>query len=126
MGEGQSFLADDKTPRGIIKHLRIVISNADIINEYLVVIVTTWYENAKGQDSTCILEAGCHNFIKHKSWIDFSRARAMSYEEIFNGIRKGVLISKENMSPEIVAKIQEAAKKTDFLPTNLERFFAYF
>ena len=30
------------------------------------------------------------------------------------------------MSPEIITKIQEAAKKTDFLPTNLERFFNYF
>lgn len=126
MGKGQTFLADDKTARGIIKHLRIVISNADIINEYLVVTVTTWYENIKGQDSSCILEAGCHNFIRHKSWVDFSRSKAMTYEEIFNGIRKGILIQKENLPPEVVLKIQETAKKTVFLPTDLERFFDYF
>lgn len=50
----------------------------------------------------------------------------MTYEEIFNGIRKGILIQKENLPPEVVLKIQEAAKKTVFLPTDLERFFDYF
>lgn len=126
MGKGQSFLADDKTARGIIKHLRVVISDVDAANECLVVCVTTWYEGVRGQDSSCILEAGCHNFIKHKSWIDFSRSKAMEYIEIFNGLQKGLLIKKDDLEPSLVVKIQKAAKKSEFLPVELERFFAYF
>lgn len=126
MGKGQSFLADDKTSRGIIKHLRVVISDIDAENEYLVVCVTTWYEGVRGQDSSCILEAGCHNFIKHKSWVDFSRSKAMGYAEIFNGLKKGLLIKKDDLAPELVVKIQEAARISEFLPTELERFFEYF
>lgn len=81
MGKGQSFLADDKTSRGI---------------------------------------------IKHKSWVDFSRSKAMGYAEIFNGLKKGLLIKKDDLAPELVVKIQEAARISEFLPTELERFFEYF
>lgn len=126
MGKGQTFLADDKTKHGTVKHLRIVISDADAVNEYLVVCVTTWYEGVRGQDSSCILNAGCHEFIKHKSWVDFSRSRAMSYTEIFNGLRKGFLIEKKDLTPELVSEIQKAAMNSDFLPTEFERFFEYF
>lgn len=124
--KGKTFLSDDNTKRGVIKHLRIIISEADAINEFLVVYVTTWHENVRGQDNTCVLNAGCHPFIKHKSWIDFSRSEAMNYAKIYNGIKKGLLIKKEDMPFEIINRIQKGAMKSEFFPSSLERFFEYF
>jgi hypothetical protein len=128
MGKGQTFLSDnEKTPGGLEKrHLRIIISNPDEYNEFLVVSVTTWYDCRTRQDSSCILEAGCHSFITHKSWVDFSRTRSMSFTEVFNGLQRRLLIKIEDMNEEIIKKIQAAAKKSDYIPTELYHFFDYF
>ena len=131
MGKGQTFLADDETPRGVVKHLRVVISGAlewgeDKKPRYLVVSVTTWHEGVRRKDSSCILEAGCHPFIKHKSWIDYARAEPMTYAKIFNGLRRGTFIDKEDMPPDTLARIQAGARISDNFPEELTRFFGAF
>ncbi|MCH3917121.1 MAG: hypothetical protein LKE40_06620 [Spirochaetia bacterium] len=127
MGKNQTFLSEpEETHHGKYRHLRVVITDADENRDYLVVSITTWHEELPGQDDSCILSAGCHPFITHKSWVDYSRSRVMNYMEIFNGIQKGLLIRKEDMPVAVIALIQEGAEKTDFLPEEFRRFFDYF
>jgi len=128
MGKGQTFLSEsEKTPNGEEKrHLRIIITNPNENNEYLVVSVTTWHEGVRGQDPSCILPAKCHSFIKHKSWVDFSRTRAMTYIEIFNGLRRGLLVNKEELDPVLIQSIQGAASISEFIPEELITFFEFF
>ena len=73
MVKGQAFLGDpDKTARGNIRHLNVVISNLDGEKNVLVIPVCTYREKDGKplplQDDSCILPAGCHSFIKHKSF----------------------------------------------------------
>jgi hypothetical protein len=127
MPKGQSFLSEEeKTSRGLKRHLNIIITGQDVNSNYLVVPVTTWYEMLAHQDASCILEANCHSFIKHKSWVDYSRARQMSYIEVFNGIHKGLLIKKEDVTPVVLKKIQDGAQISPYLDDELFSFFAYF
>jgi uncharacterized protein YifN (PemK superfamily) len=131
VSKGQSFLSEpEKAKSGTYRHLNIVISNADTENYFLVVPVTTWREKNgvpfDRQDASCILPENCHSFLKHKSWVDFSRAKKMSYIEIFNGLQKGLLIRKEDMPPEQIQKIQNAAKVSRVLLEKFQPFFDYF
>jgi len=128
MGKGQSFLSKpERSPNGEVKrHLRIIITNPNENNEYLVVSVTTWYAGVRGQDPSCILPAGSHSFIKHKSWVDFSRSRAMTYIEIINGLRRGLLVNKEDLDPALIQSIQGAASISEFIPEELMTFFEFF
>jgi hypothetical protein len=129
--KGQSFLSDnEETLHGQARHLNIVVSDADQENSCLVVSVTTWREKDgrpfRGQDSSCILEANCHPFIKHKSWVYYARSRQMSLTEILIGIWKGLIVKKEAVSEAVLTAIQEGAKKSPHIREELTRFFDYF
>jgi len=50
----------------------------------------------------------------------------MSYTEIFNGLKKGLLVKKEDLDPLIVKKIQNAATQSDYIPEELFVFFEFF
>ena len=120
MGKGQTFLSQsEKTPSGLYKrHLRIIITEADQELNHVVVTVRTY--KGRGIDTSCIIEAGEHPFIEHRSVVDFARTRVMSYTEIFNGINRGLLIRKEDVSPELLSRIQDAAKSSTRIPQNIK------
>lgn len=128
MPKGQTFLSEEEQTRNgkCHRHLRIVITENDDNNEFLVVSVTSWYDGARWQDSNCILYPGDHPFIIKKSWVDFKRSRSMSYAEVFNGLNHGLLIRKEDISSEILHRIQCAAYESEFIQDELRRFFDYF
>ena len=131
MAKGQSFLnVPDITARGEIRHLNVVITEPDEDNNVLVVPVCTYRETDgkpwPGQDSSCILNARCHSFIKTKSFIMYRNAKAMNLVDIFNGIQKGRLTKQPDFNISIVQDIQRGAEESFFLPTKYRHFFNYF
>lgn len=118
---GQSFLSDEeKTPRGEYKrHLRIIITDADEENRHVVVSVTTLKFPPK-QDISCILKAGDHPFIKHKSIVDYKYTRIMSSMEIREGLRRGLLIKKEEVRCSVLVRIIEGAKHSIHIPSEIK------
>jgi hypothetical protein len=132
MAKGRTFLSEAKqTSKGLVRHLNVIITEPTEDMNYLVVPVTTYYENADGhsipgQDNSCILRAGSHPFIKHKSYVQYRNARRMSALEIVIGIQKGLLIKKEDMDPVIIQDMQRGAEESPFLPREFAPFFKYF
>jgi hypothetical protein len=83
MVKGQAFLnVPDKTSRGDIRHLNIIITNPDDDNNVLVVPVCTYREKdgepLLGQDPSCVLPAGCHPYYQGK--IVYKISQCQSYE----------------------------------------------
>jgi hypothetical protein len=131
MGKGQTFLnTPDKTSRGGIRHLNIIITNPDDDNNVLVVPVCTCREKDGkpflGQDLSCLLPAGCHPFIKEKSYIRYHHAKVMNLIDIFNGLNKGKLKRQEDIDIHFVQDMQRGAEESPFLPEKLKMFFEYF
>jgi hypothetical protein len=131
MAKGQSFLSTpDRTARGEIRHLNVVITNPDNDNNVLVVPVCTYREKDgkpfSGQDESCLLPAGCHPFVKTRSFINYGKAKAMSLVEIFNGLHKGKLIKQQNIDNRFVQDMQRGAEESIFIPEKLKRFFEFF
>jgi hypothetical protein len=132
MAKGQTFLGEEeKTSRGPTRHLNVIITEPSEDMSYLIVPITTYREDANGrpvpgQDDSCILAAGCHPFIKHKSYVHYKYARQMSALEIVIGIQKGLLIKKDAMNPVIIQDIQRGAEESPNLPEELTRFFQFF
>ena len=50
----------------------------------------------------------------------------MSYMQIFNGIQKGLLIRKEDISDKLLKRIQNAAAKSKYISDEIKSMFAYF
>ena len=131
MAKGQTFLnVPDDTSRGSIRHLHVIITNPDSEKDVLVVPVSRYHEKDgnpfPGQDESCILTAGCHPFVKVKSYISYRHSKAMNLIEIFNGLQKGKLIRKEEFEPRFIQDMQRGADESPFLPEKLKRFFGHF
>ena len=131
MAKGQSFLNEpDKTTRGEIRHLNVVITEPDEDKNVLVVPVCTYHEKDGkpwlGQDTSCILKAGCHPFINVKSYISYRNARAMNFIDIFNGLNNGKLDRKQDFDAYLVQEMQRGAEESLLIPEKLKRFFKYF
>jgi len=131
MAKGQAFLnVPDKTARGEIRHLNVVISDPDGDNNVMVVPVSTYREKngmpLLGQDQSCLIPAGCHHFIRDNSYIRYQNAKIMNPIDIFNGLNKGKLARMGDFDLSIVQKIQEGAKTSPFLPGKFKKFFKYF
>jgi hypothetical protein len=131
MAKGQAFLnIPDRTSRGEIRHLNVVITEPDNDNNVLVVPVCTYQEKDGkpflGQDQSCLLPAKCHPFIKQKSYIRYSNAIAMNLIDIFNGLSKGKLIKQPDFENSFVQDMQRGAEESIFLPEKLKRFFEFF
>jgi hypothetical protein len=132
MAKGTAFLSEEEpASKGPKRHLNVIITEPTEDMNYLVVPVTTYHEDSKGrpipgQDESCILKAGCHPFIKHKSFVQYRNAKRMSAPEIVIGIHKGLLIRKEDMDPAVVQDMQRGAEESRWLPVELTPFFKYF
>jgi hypothetical protein len=132
VAKGQAFLSEaEQTSRGPVRHLNVIITEPSEEMNYLVVPVTTYREDGNGrplpgQDDSCILPAGCHPFIKHKSYVHYKYARQMGAFEILIGIQKGLLVKKEDMDPVIIQNMQRGAEESPNLPEELAHFFQFF
>lgn len=126
MPKKQTFLSEtEHTPSGKDKrHLRVVITDPDNDQNQVVVSITTL--RYASQDRSCVLKPGEHPFIKNESIVDFRRTTVMSYMQIFNGIKKGLLIKKEDVSDELLLKIQSAAAKSKYISDEIKSMFVYF
>lgn len=117
---GLSFLSGkEKTPGGVYKrHLRIVISPPDEEDNSIVISIQTLRGNV---NTDCIIDIGEHDFIKHKSVVNFSRTRIMNGDDILKGITDGPLINKGAVSETLLLKLQNAAKKSDRISKNIKQ-----
>lgn len=123
MLKGKSYL--DKPVTDLqIKHLRIIISNPNEDNEFLTVSVDTF--KFDWQDSSCIINSGEHPFIKHKSFVNYRYAEVISFGKIFNALRLGLFIKKEDVSPELLLKIQNGARVSRHFDEKLKSWFDLF
>lgn len=109
----------------IVPHLHIVISDPDPEKNVMIVNLTTFYNTGR-EDNSCILQIGEHPFIKQKSYIPYHFAKEMNMLKLISeGMSKNIEF-KENISDEMLLKIQNGAKKSDFLKPCFYKFFNYF
>ena len=131
MGKGQAFLnVPDITSRGEICHLNVIITNPDDENNVLVVPVYTYREKDgkpfPGQDLSCLIPAGCHPFIKGKSYIRYHNAMSLNLITIFNGLNNGKIIRQADFNEKLVYSLQRGAESSPYLPEKFKKFFRYF
>lgn len=127
--KGKSFRGiSDESQRGdLFRHLRIVISNKLENGRALVVPISTIHSDTQRYDHSCILLKGEHSFLtEDKSYAFYARAEALSQRDIDELAKRNRLIVYENVSSELLARLQEGARKSDQLPEYLIKYFDEF
>lgn len=123
MPKGQSFL-DEPLNTSSKRHLRIVITDSNENNEFLTVPLDTLRN--RFQDVSCIVEPGEHPFVKVRSFINYKYAVTVNYAQLFNGISKGIFIRKEDVSADLLTRIQNGAKISANFRRELKVWFKLF
>lgn len=106
---GDSFRFADGRDGG---HLWFVISSGQL-DPVVVVSVTTWRVD---KDQNCVLEAGDHPFLKHKSCIAYDLAKSVFQEKLQLWIEHGDLQFHDPVSPEILFRLLDGAATSRRIP----------
>jgi len=122
MSKRSTFLREDASRK---MHLKIVITDPDPDNMVLVVSVSTIYQGAF-HDNSCEIFPGDHSFIKNPSYVSYQYAMELDAVKILDEKFKGYIIQKEDVSLELLERMQRGARLSKFLPVYLKKYFEYF
>lgn len=124
--KGKTFRGiSDESSKGIIyRHLRIVISDISDNERALVIPISTIHSKTQKYDASCILKKGEHSFLtEEESYAFYARAEALCQKDIDELARKGKLILYEDVTPELLKRLQDGARVSEQLPQYLMRYF---
>ena len=127
--KGKTFRGvTDESQKGLFyKHLRIVISNMADNGRALVIPISTVHSKTQLYDKSCILYKGEHSFLtEEKSYAFYGRAEALSQKDLDELSRYGKLIVYEDVSDDLLKRLQDGARRSDQLPQYLMKYFDEF
>ena len=103
------------------KHLFICLT--DVFGpdkETLMVSVSTHLAGLPADD-TCHLFAGDHPFIKHKSFVEYDKARVYAADKLVKGEREGRFVAMDALESSIFARVCYGLEQSPFTaPKHLE------
>ena len=100
-------------------HLFVVLNNPKTFPGYgpnpciVLVNLSTMYPEA-AHDPTCILQAGCHRFVKKDSYVRYRSARIESVTQLSAGVRQGLFRPHDPVSAEILALMRTGLHASPF------------
>jgi len=83
------------------------------------VSISTWLNDLC--DGSCVLEKDQHPFIKHKSYVQYRKARIEALKDIKAGIDKGVLIPNHDVNQECFNRVCDGFEKSKFVPWKMKQ-----
>ncbi|HEX8199182.1 MAG TPA: hypothetical protein VF590_01750 [Isosphaeraceae bacterium] len=100
MQAGDSFFLDGVAER----HLWVIISDPTVNPERVLFVSMTSFDVTK--EDVCLLDAGDHSFVKHKTCIDYSHAREATLTALVRLRDSGRLRPHEPVSAELLGRIR--------------------
>jgi hypothetical protein len=113
---GDAFFAPWPEPDAVT-HLFFVISDSAQDRDRLVVVPLMTWDQYK--DNTCTIEKGEHDFVRHRSYIDYRCAKMVAADFVEKQIKTRAFRKHSPASATLLAKIREGAAKSDFLALGL-------
>ena len=90
----------------------------------MVIPISTIHSKTQKYDASCILKKGEHSFLtEEESYAFYARAEALCQKDIDELARKGKLILYEDVTPELLKRLQDGARVSEQLPQYLMRYF---
>ena len=123
--KGSSFFKSDIVKGKKTPHLRFIISDPDPDNYVLVVNATTYYNTGR-EDKSCLLNNGDYKKITHPSYIAYHKAEEINITKLLNDKMNRIIDFNDNLSEEVLIRIQEGAKESRLLKNRFKKYFYYF
>lgn len=81
--------------------------------------LSSWKEGAPINDPACILNAGDHSFIKHKSFIVYEKAVSLRVPLFIQRVQDGTFIELEPLTDEIYQRVLQGFILSDRTPKRI-------
>lgn len=95
-------------------HLWVIISRPCADYERIAIVnLTSW---RKGVDTSCIIEAGEHPWVKHRTCVRYRDAKVVSHRLLDAWGGAGHAESQEPFAPELLRHIRAGAAESVFTP----------
>lgn len=109
------------------RHLHIVMNDPceDKISgkeDMIILVNCTSIKEGCDYDSTCVLKAGCHEFITKDSYITYRRAELTSAYFIENGVATGVFSTRNDVTDDLYQAILKGLLESKFISMKNKRF----
>lgn len=76
----------------------------------------------KWYDPSCILDSTDHEFIRHDSFVDYSKSRIVAASKLDKGVRNKSLIAKSLISEKVYLRICEGLFNSNFTTPEVKTF----
>ena len=73
-----------------------------------------------GAETTCIVKAGEHVFVRHDSYVRYMSACCAKVADIAKAIKAGKLKSHQAASPSLLRKLRAGAQASTMLPMEMK------
>ena len=121
-GLGDSFMLPK--PGHETEHLWVLITNPDPATHGAIMVnVTTQRPHS---DTTTILNAGDHPFVKKPSVIFYADARVVDTRLLDAAVKRGAYAGHATFQPAVIAKIQAGVAASPFTAKKIKTAFAAF
>jgi hypothetical protein len=97
-------------------HLSIICSKKRKLPDMRLFVSISTLKPDKFHDPTCIIEAGEHEFVKHRSFVAYSHAQQRSSNKINLCIKNGQFIKKPNLNDGLLERVLKGFRTSDFAP----------
>lgn len=121
--EGSTFLY--RYPKSDM-HLFIVITGSVTVRKtlmYTCSMISSWKDNSPLCDPACIIEAGEHPFITHKSYVAYKETVQFSEEQLNKLFLTGKCIPRDSVTDTLLRRIKAGASKSRKIAPFMLDFF---
>ena len=109
----------------IAGHLVIVVLDPEEFTKRTIIVPVTTLRSQK-QDQTTILDQGDHEFIKHRSFINYGLAKIRSMAFIEELIKSGKGKAKDPIGDVILSKVSQGIRKSPHTPQEVVTMYGYY
>jgi len=109
---------------GPSNHLHIIINDPVFCPErgFEAVAAVNITSMTANHDPACILDVGCHPFIKHPSYVFYKDATVFSSTKLSTGIASGDISVDTPVTEELLKRVLDGFNTSKFVKPKIKRF----
>ena len=105
------------------KHLFILLSDPQPPDQLTLLVGIASVQENLPHDPTCFLYPGDHPFVRHKSYVNYSRARIEPASKLLEGVKRGLFIPQGTLDGSIFARVCHGLLDSRQTAPKIRRFF---
>lgn len=105
------------------KHLFVCLTDAFGDDKETLIVSASTFRAGLPADQTCFLFPGDHDFIKHKSFIDYRNARITAASKLANGVKNGLFVAMDTLDSSIFARVCYGLEQSPFTALRVLDFY---